>query len=283
VRRLVVPGVLAIAAMSLFGLRQATALRGRWPPEADTFYLPSSRVLRVVSLGHHELTSDLVAARANVYFGTQMAAKGEQRYLADYVNRAVDLDPYFYRLYLSGAAMQLYTGKPPNLATVLEATALLERGSKMFPLDWELWFQLGFHYLFELPKLAGADDKRGPEWRQRGVETLRQAALLEGAPEWVPSLVARMLTQGGREEMAIRHLEQAYAAAASDEVRVQIRGKLTALHGNQAMRQLEDEQKRYQELVDTRYPYAPDAFSMIAGPRHPRAVDLQASGAERRP
>ena len=254
-------------------LRQASARRATWPPEADTFYLPSSRTLHLMSLGHHELAADLVSARGNVYFGTQIMSKGEQRWLAPYVNTAVDLDPHFHRLYVSGAAMVIYSGKAVTLDMVEAATALLERGIAVFPLDWELKFQVGFNYLFELPKLVHADDPRVPRWRQKGVEALRQAALFDGIPDWLPNLVARMLTKDGSADMAIRHLEQAYAVASSEEARVQIRGKLMQLKGQQITRQLEEERKKFQEKLKDRYPYAPEAFSVIA-PRRPRTVDL---------
>jgi hypothetical protein len=262
-----------LAAATFFCLRQASARRATWPPEADTFYLPSSRTLRALSLGHHELAADLVAARGNVYFGTQIMSKGEQRWLAPYVNTAVDLDPHFHRLYVSGAAMLIYTGKTITLEAVQAATALLERGVDTFPLDWELKFQIGFNYLFELPRLVQADDPRVPQWRQKGVEALRQAALFEGIPDWLPNLVARVLTKDGSQDLAIRHLEQAYAVATSEEARTQIRFKLVQLKGQQATRQLEEEKQRFDERNQQRYPYAPEAFSVIA-PRRDRAIDL---------
>jgi hypothetical protein len=268
--------VLALAALALVTglfLRQASAFRGTWPAEADNYYLPSSNTIRLASLGHHELAADLVAARGNVYFGTQILGKGAQRWLAHYVNTAVDLDPQFHRLYVSGAAMIIYNGKTITTESAGAATALLERGVAAFPLDWEIKFQLGFNYLFELPKLVHADDPRIPQWRQRGVEEMRQAALFEGIPDWLPNLVARMLTKGGGEEMAIRHLEQAYTVAASEEARAQIRFELVQLKGQAFYRQLEQEHEKFQQMVKERYPYAPDAFSVIA-PRRGRAVDL---------
>lgn len=264
----------ALGAITLLCLRQASALRATWPPEADTYYLPSSRTLRLASLGHHELAADLVAARGNVYFGTQIMTKGQQRWLSQYVNTAADLDPHFHRIYLAGAAMLVYNGKTITPETVLEASALLERATAVFPLDWEIKFQLGFNYLFELPKLVSADDARVADWRQRGVEALRQAALFQGIPDWLPNLVARMLTKSGGDEMAIRHLEQAYAVASSEEARAQIRYKLKELRGEQFYRQLEEEHRRFEKMLQDRYPYAPDAFSVIAGPRRPRAVEL---------
>jgi hypothetical protein len=266
-------GLGALVVGTWLCLQGASRLRATWPPEADNFYLPSSRTLRLLSLGHHELAADLVAARGNVYFGTQILGKGEQRWLAQYIDMATDLDPYFHRLYLSGAAMIVYNGKTISLEMVQAATTLLERGVATFPLDWEIKFQLGFNYFFELPKLVSADDPRVPHWRQRGVEALQQAALFEGIPDWLPNLVARMLTKTGSQEMAIRSLEQAYTVAATEEVRAQIRFKLVQLRGQQFYRQLEEEHQRFEALVKSRYPYAPDAFSVIA-PRHARAIDL---------
>jgi hypothetical protein len=268
---------LALAGLALatgLSLRQASALRGTWPPEADNYYLPSSNTLRLASLGHHELAADMVAARGNVYFGTQILGKGAQRWLSQYINTAVDLDPYFHRLYVSGAAMILYNGQTITVETAQAATDVLERGVAAFPLDWEIKFQRGFNLLFELPKLVGPDDPRVPVWRQRGVEEMRQAALFEGIPDWLPNLVARMLTKSGGEEMAIRHLEQAYAVAASEEARTQISFKLMQLRGQQFSRQLEEERRKFEQMVKGRYPYAPDAFSVIA-PRRDRSIDLE--------
>lgn len=265
--------VAALAAGTSASLRRASAARATWPAEADTFYLPSSRTLRLLSLGHHELAADLVAAKTNIYFGTQILSRGPQRWLPSYVNTAADLDPHFHRLYLSGSAMMVYNGKDVTKEMILAANELLERGIKMFPMDWEMLFQLGFNSLYELPKLA-KDDKRVPHWRQRGVEALQKAALFEDVPYWLPGLVARVLTKSGSDEMAIRHLEQAYAVAATEEARAQIRFKLQALRGKQFSQRLEEERRRFQEMLDARYPYAPDAFSMAAGPRRDRAVEL---------
>jgi hypothetical protein len=273
-RAALIAALLGLAGLTFLALRASRAMRAEWPPEADTLYLPSASTLRLLSVGHHELAADLVAARANVYFGTQLLGKSPQIHLLDYVGRAVDLDPYFHRLYLSGAAMVVYNGRTIELPATLTATALLERGAQVFPLDWEILFQIGFNYLFELPRLAGPDNPRAAQWRQRGVEAFQRAALFEEVPEWLPNLVAHMLTKSGRDELAIRHLEQAYAVAASDEARAQIAFELDKLRGQQVARQLARDRKQFEDSVVSRYPYASDAFSAVAGPRFPRWVEL---------
>ena len=270
-RAVLVLGLLAgfggLCALVFLCLAHATRLRETWPPEADTFYLPPSSALRVVSVRHNELLADLIHARANVYFGTQMHARVPTKWLAQYLDVAIDLDPKFERLYLAGAAMLIYNGQKISPEMVLAAIHVLQRGHKAFPFDWEFPFQIGFNYLFELPQDAGEEDPRVPGWRQQGVEMLRQAALYEGIPYFIPNLVARMLTKNGADDLAIRHLEQSYAVATNPEARAQIRNKLFALLGKQFSEQLEENLHAFSRMIDERFPEAPEAFSLVAGPR----------------
>jgi hypothetical protein len=263
-----------LAAMTSSSLTAASAHRALWPAEADHLYLPPAATLKRLSLGHTEMAADLVAARTNVYFGTRLADKGEHRWLSRYIETALDLDPFFHRVYLSGAAMVVYSGGGDiKIHNLVAANRIIERGIQVFPYDWELYFYLAFNLHFELPQLAPRDP-RVDDWRQRGVDAMRRAALFEGAPPWLPSLAARMLSVRGGEELAIRHLEQAYAAASTQAARDQIAAKLAHLRGKQFSARLEEERRQFDELLKGRYPYAPDAFSVVAGPRRPRIVTL---------
>jgi hypothetical protein len=221
----------------------------------------------VLSFGHSELAADLIHARANVYFGTQMHARMPTKWLASYLKTALDLDPLFQRLYVSGAAMLVYNGQRITPDMVLEANSILERGRKAFPFDGEIAFHLGFNLLFELPNDADPSDGRIPGWRQAGVEILRQAALLEGAPPYMSNLVARMLTKQGSQDLAIKHLEQAYAAAASDDVREQLRRKLFTLRGRQFSDNLAEMHREFAKLIEKGFPHLPEALSLVIGPR----------------
>jgi len=259
--------LLALATVALLCQSRANALHDRWPPEADTFYLPPSKIVKLASLGHSELAADLIHARANVYFGTQLHARLPTKWLAQYLHAAIDLDPQFRRLYLAGAAMLIYNGQRIVPDMILAANTVLERGRQAFPFDWEIPFQLGFNLLYELPSDATPDDSRIPGWRQQGVEILRQAALYEGVPYFIPSLVGHMLTKEGSKDLGVRHLEQAYAVATSEEARTQIRYRLAELRGQQVAEDLAKRQREFQSLVDGRYPDFPEAFSLIVGPR----------------
>jgi len=271
---LVVAATLLVAAATRATLHAATALRAGWPAEDDTLALPGATAMRIASLGHTELAADLVAARTNVYFGAQIAARGDHHWLERYLTTALDLDPEFHSLYRRGATMLVYTGRTFSVDALLAADKLLTRGTRAFPSDWEIWFQQGFNLLFELPPLAGEDDPRVPGWRQRGVEALRQATLLDGVPPWLPNLAAQMLTKHGGDALALRHLEQTYAVTSDEATREQIRRKLGALRDTALAAELARDADDLRRLLAERYPYAPEAFSLIAGPR----VDLDGRG-----
>jgi hypothetical protein len=262
-------GCLLLAASAR---RQAVGLRATWPPEADLMYLPPSSTLRWLALGHSELAAGLVAARANVYFGTQIHSKAPQNWLDRYVHTAIDLDPRFHRLYMSGAAMVIYYGGQITPGTVLKANSILERGIKAFPADWNLYFQLGFNKFFELANAAGPDDPRVPTWRAEGVEALRQASAFEGVPYWLPSLTARLLTKQGAAELAVRQLEQAYAITSSEKTREEIRFKLEKLKSQRVIQDIEEARRQFEAQLEAAYPYADEAFSVLVGPRYPRWV-----------
>ena len=267
---------LALSLGTRAALTAALALRSSWPRQTEILVVPPAAVLRVLSFGHRETAADLVAARTNVYFGSQLAARGDQRWLARSLNTAVDLDPRFHRLYLRGAAMLVYGGGTISVDSLLAANQLLERGMREFPGDWELPFQRGFNLLFELPKLVGESDPRVPDWRQQGVEALRQATLLDGVPPWLPSLAARMLTREGGEELAIRHLERSFESTSDPATRLEIARKLAQLHGRRLADELAAGAAALERDVAERYPYAPEAFSLILGPRVTMGVDLDA-------
>ena len=110
---------LALIAATRATLHRALELRAGWPAEDDTLSLPGATALRVASLGHTEAAADLVAARTNVYFGAQVAARGDSRWLERYLATALDLDPSFHGLYRRGATMLVYTGKEFSVDALL--------------------------------------------------------------------------------------------------------------------------------------------------------------------
>jgi hypothetical protein len=160
--------------------------------------------VRVIDVGHagrtqpwSALAADVAMARAQVYFGSQLEARAPAGNLGRYLDEAVDLDPSARARYLRGAAMLVYSGPVITAEAVLAADRLLERGTRTFPDDGELWFQIGFNDLYELPRLVDPGDPRRQAWRRQGVAAMARAARLRGAPPWLGALAAEL---GAREE-----------------------------------------------------------------------------------
>jgi len=282
-RTTLVPTLIALALFfcalgaSLVAQSRAVALRDDWPPEVDELYLPPAKAIRWASVGHTELMADLIAARTNVYFGEQLSSKSAQKWLSFYLNTVVDLDPNFEPIYMRGAAMIFYNGQQPTLERIEAANRLLERGIQHFPDKWDLWFQLGFNKAFEMPGIA-PKDPRIEQWKREGTEALRRSTYFDGIPAYLPNLVAKMLTEQGERELAIQHLERTYAVASDPRTRQSIRNKILQLMGENYAASFENAARNLGIMVAERYPYAPEAFSLIAGERQTVGVDLKTLG-----
>jgi hypothetical protein len=62
----------------------------------------------------------------------------------------------------------------------------------------------------------------------------------------------------------------------NEETREEIRRKLTLLRGQHATDELERGAAELRGILSRAYPYAPEAFSLIVGPRPPPGIDLGA-------
>jgi hypothetical protein len=196
---LTVAGALACAAGGLWGARLAEArLRSvtlaRVRAGEGRPYKANSSLLRALSLGHPALVADLTMARAQVYFGAELEVHGPARLLERTLETAVALDPSVRERYLRGAAMLVYSGPMVSADGVQAADRLLQRGARAFPEDWEIWFQLGFNRLYELPALAAGDEA----WRRDGQAALARAARLPDAPPWLGALARQAVAREGR-------------------------------------------------------------------------------------
>ncbi len=260
-------GIIAVGAATFNARAGALSQREKWPSEVDELYLPPVAVISRASLGHTEFMSDLVSARLNVYFGDQIATRGRQKWLSFYVDAATDLDPYFEAIYLRGATMVVYKGETYTLETFKEAEKILEKGTRFFPNNWNIWFQLGFNRAFEMTRLVPKNSESFHAFQREGIEALRRATLFDGVPAHIVTLVSTMLSKSGKRDLAIEHLKQTYATVSDPEVREQIRNRLKSLLGEQYRDAYAGEATRLQTMVEERYPYAPEAFSIILGQR----------------
>jgi hypothetical protein len=261
-------GVLLLLAGLVVAQDAALERRARFPAAEDLLYLPQPSALHAMSLGHDELAADLVFIRGLVYFGTQLEQKGEYRWLENYLDTITQLDPRWKTPFRWAGTATMYNGRPITNAAVTMSNHFLERGAQQFPDDWELPFMLGSNYLFEM---KSDDPKQREEWRRIGGEWIRHAAIVGGAPAWVPLLAATIMREEGRQEAAVRHLEEVYVSTQDEKTRAQVRNLLVSLHAKIDLEREERERKAFETAWKSTLPYAPaDLFVAIGAPRPPR-------------
>src|SRR4051812_21483007 len=267
-RGMTAAGVFILCALTALAQDGANARRAQFPPGEDVLYLPQPSALHALALGHDELAADLVFIRGLVYFGSQLEQKGDYRWLENYLDTITELDPRWKTPFRWAGVATMYNGKPITNQAVLLSNHFLERGVKQFPEDWELPFMLGCNYLFELHT---DDPKQRDEWRRIGGEWVRHAAIVGGAPSWVPLLAATIMRQEGQEEAAVRHLEEVYVSTQDERTRDQVRNQLLALHAKIDLAREQRERTAFDQAWKKTLPYVPpDLFVAIGAPRPPR-------------
>ncbi len=194
----------------------------------DIYYLPPPNWLRVFSLGHEEALADLIWMRALVYYGDELANRGDVAHVFDYGDAIVTLDPYLAAAYRWAGLGALYRTSTPTARDAERAVAFMLRGLRYFPEDANLLWEIGATLSYELPPLL---DNRAAkaDARARGLPYLQAAARRGGGPPWLALNNISELARLGRTEQAIRHLEETYATVRDEDTREQLARALARL------------------------------------------------------
>src|SRR5437588_11692720 len=132
---------------SVLALQQVENSRGEQATLEEVLYIPSARVLKRASLGYSGLLADIYWTRAVQYFG-QKHHEEALRYdlLYPLLDITTDLDPHLIVAYEFGSVF--LSQKPPEGAGQPDkAVALVEKGIRVNPDYWRLYFTLGcIHY-----------------------------------------------------------------------------------------------------------------------------------------
>lgn len=234
----------------------------------DIYYLPSPEELVVLSLGHRAALADLIWLKALVYFGDEMYQQGNVANLFRYTDAMLGLDERFRRVYRWVASAAIYRSGHVTVEDVKTAIRYLERGTRLFPDDGELAWDLGATYAYELVPMLPIGAPR-EEARRKSLEHLETAALRGAGPAWLGLGIAGQLDALGRKEQAVRHLQDLYAIATDPAVKAELARRLTTLQTSayvDAMRaaseQLEAERARD-------FPYLDSTLYLLIGKRPP--------------
>lgn len=244
--------------------------RATFPPEQDVAYLPSATALRIGSVGHKELLADLLFMRAVLYFSTQLTGARNYEWLGPNIDMINELDPHFRAPYLFGSRATMYNGLPITNEMVMLSNHFCEKALVQFPNDWEFAFTVGCNYLFELKT---TDPKQKAEWQRKGGEMIRRASLVGGGPAWLAGLAAKIMSDEGQADAALRYLEEAYLSVQDDKEREDIRLLLIAKRAANVGR-LAAARDAFNSAWAKNLSYAPsDLFVLVGEPPSPR-LDL---------
>ncbi len=184
-------------------------LRTLTPPEKTSAgqpheppLLPRASLLRIAGRAFLPLVADyywLAAIQATGKANTE----AEYRDVADYAQLITDLDPDFAYVYqFAGVVVPFNRGRETWMNT-RESTAILEKGVARFPKAPFLRTLLAYNLSVFHKEYA------------RAAQMLQEAALLPGAPGYLPLLATRLYAQAGAFEAASAFANQ-FAASAED-------------------------------------------------------------------
>lgn len=203
---------LLLSLVIVFGLACAAGLN-RWleinrPPvetktEEEKLYVTGTAARRM-SLGFNGLIADWYWMRSLQYVGRKVIAEGDKfqfndlasldlKLLYPLLDTATTLDPQFIPVYEYGAVVLPAVNDE-------DAIKLLKKGIENNPREWHLFHHLGYIY-----------------WQRKDYKTASETydagAKLPGAPAWMQTMSANMMTKGGSidtaREMYTRIYEQA--------------------------------------------------------------------------
>jgi hypothetical protein len=157
------------------------------PVEEDVLYVRSGEVMRRAALSYDAVMADVYWIRALQHFGRERQKAPADRHFAllyPLLDLSTTLDPLFTMGYRFGAIF-LAEPKPGGAGQPNRAIELLKKGIAFDKAKWDYYQDIGFIYYWHLH-----DYEQAADWFRRGGD-------VAGAPWWLRSYAAVMLTRGG--------------------------------------------------------------------------------------
>jgi hypothetical protein len=202
----------------LYSQVRVDRLTGPFHAGREVLYLWSAKHVRLLFPGFENLAADIYWLRTVQYYGGQRLFAREKSFelLSPLIDITTTLDPRLEIAYRYGAIF-LSEPVPFGAGRPHDGVALLERGVRALPSSWRLRQDLGF---FEFLYLRDA---------KRASEVLRDASDIPGAPFWLRSMAADVLTKGGERGMSRRMWQEMYQQAEEGVFKVNARTQLQVL------------------------------------------------------
>jgi len=254
-------GMLAVAVALQVARDRAFAFA---PVDRQVLYVSNPQVMRRAALSYDTLLADIYWIRAlQHYGGERQKPRYARRYelLYPMLDLATTLDPRFNIAYRFGAIF-LSEPRPAGAGRPEQAIALLKKGLAFNPGKAEYYHDIGFIYYWHL-----RDYQLAAEWFGRGGD-------LPGAPFWLKTYSAIMLTRGGDRQASRVLWTQIGQSEESDWLRRTAQLRLAQLD---ALDQI-DELKRIVDDHAKRTGRRAESWEQLAAARAVRGRPLDPSG-----
>jgi tetratricopeptide (TPR) repeat protein len=220
--------LLSLAAAAIGMLAAAERERPPGVRALELAYLPKGEYLKVAVLGYRQIASDLIWLKAVQHFGEKKQTARGWLWAYHATDVVTDLDPKFVFAYQAGGTiLGVWAGRPH------ESIALLTKGMRENPDDWQLPFYAGYGYFFELHDMKNA------------AKYFRIAAALPGAPDYLPRLAARMTVEAGDPDAALEFLDRLYRQTPDERLREGLANRMKEVVAERDIRFLEESARRY--------------------------------------
>jgi tetratricopeptide (TPR) repeat protein len=227
-------------------------------------YITDGRVMRRAALSYHAVLADLYWIRALQYYGRERLKPASQRgyeLLYPLLDLTTTLDPRFTVGYRFGAIF-LSEPHPGGAGRPDQAIALLQKGIAANPNKWDYYHDVGFIYYWNLH-----DYRSAAEWFRRG-------GALPGAPWWLNTYAAVMLSRGGDRQASRAMWQQLAATEDNDWLRQTAQLRLLQLDALDQIDMLERVVNEFARVTGK----LPTSWEQVAGLGLLRGIPLDPTG-----
>lgn len=198
----------------------------------EEVFLPRPELAKIASLGFEAVLSDYYWIQAIYKVGATRERPNQYApYIAKIIEVVTTLNPYVGHPYRFGA-IWLTDSKQ----SVRRGNEMLRRGIEYHPDDWRNYFYLGYNLFYYLNENEAAAD------------VLEQCAELEGSPQYLPRLVARLRSEHGDLETSTIFLSELIQTTESEDAAAIYQGALDEIGVENKARYLDRARDAYRQL-----------------------------------
>lgn len=269
--------VLILAAACWLGARAlsgyARSEQQSWPAGEGSTWLPPAEAAPIMAMGYRQLWADINWARVLVYHGNNWSDNPEfrYRYLTQFLDTVIALDPKFERIYEWAAYSVTYQGGTVDQDEFLLSVEYLERGMEAFPDRYVYPWIAGIRYFVDI---ESDDPEQRQRYRERGAELIERAMSKPDAPENLALTAAGLRSKLGQKERALDNLRQVILSTDDPEAQQQLIATYQSLAGED----FPDEELRAKEELEQRWldtlPFAPPNLYIVLGDPPSPVIDF---------